>query len=107
MADDCETCDPVDMSGLSDEDFAAFCDLKSEEGRLPAGRIEYVSGKVIFIDGNGRPLTVEEYTQMHGFDPAPVWLRIQAWRATHGKLMDPVIVGLSKPRRQHVKLGRQ
>ncbi len=90
---------------VSDEEFNKFCELATEEGRMPAGRIKYVTGVVLWIDGNGRQLTSDEFKAKNGFDPAPVWDDIQKWRAANGTMPETVKIGAVRSRRKPVRLG--
>lgn len=93
--------------GMTDQEFADFCELKTEEGAIPAGRIDYVSGKVMFRAGAGYLLSIPEYIKKYGFDPAPVWDRIKAYQKMTGRFSEPVEIAYIKPvRRTPVKLGR-
>ena len=62
--------------GMTDQEFADFCELKTEEGAIPAGRIDYVSGKVMFRSG-GR--LSAEHPGLH----QEVWLRSRARMGPH------------------------
>jgi hypothetical protein len=84
-------------NGITDEEFAAFCDLQSEEGAIPAGRIEYVTGKVMYRSGNGSLLSGPDYIKKYGFDPEPVWARIKAHQKKVGTFHDPVEIAYIKP----------
>lgn len=104
---DCDTCNGVEPSTLNDEEFAEFCELKTKEGAIPAGKISYVTGETLFIDGGGKALDSEAYIAAHGFDPAPIWDRIKAWQAETGRLKNPTAIGrIRLPKREPVKLGR-
>ena len=80
-----ECCNP---NGMTDAEFANFCELKTEEGAIPAGKIEYVSGKIMFRSGAGLLLTVKDYKKKYGFDPEPVWARIKEYQRSTGQLHD-------------------
>jgi len=93
--------------GMTDKEFADFCELMTEEGAIPAGRIDYVSGKVMFRSGAGYLLSIPDYIKKYGFDPAPVWDRVKADQKKTGRFTEPVEIAYIRPtRRAPVKLGR-
>jgi hypothetical protein len=99
--------DEYNPEGMTDEEFASFCEIKTEEGAIPAGRTDYVTGKVLFRSGAGYLLTPEQYAKKYGFDPEPVWERLKAFQKKTGRFIEPVELGYIKPaRRAPVKLGR-
>lgn len=63
--------------GMTDEEFASFCKTPEEIKRLPAGRIAYTDGTVVWKDGAGQSWTRQEYIKRFGFDPVPVWNRMK------------------------------
>lgn len=88
MTDETPCCGDA-SEGISDEEFEKFCELKGQEGAIPAGRIEYVTGQVFFRSGAGQLLTKEQYVEKYGFDPDPVWRRIQAYQVKTQKFSPP------------------
>ncbi len=97
--------------GISDQEFAAFCDLKSKEGGIPAGCVNYVTGEIIWIDGNGKSMSTEQYIKTHGFDPAPVWGKILEYNATkklkqqYNVPVFPRQMALEKPKKLYRQLS--
>ena len=63
--------------GMTDEEFASFCKTPEEIKRLPAGRITYADGTVVWKDGAGQFWSRDEYKARFGFDPVPVWNRMK------------------------------
>ena len=63
--------------GMTDEEFASFCKTPEYIKRIPAGRIEYPDGTVLYKDGAGQQWTRESWTSRFGYDPKPVWARMK------------------------------
>jgi len=93
-------------NGMTDEEFADFCELKTEDGAIPAGKIEYVTGKVMFRSGAGYLLSIPDYIKKYGFDPVPVWERIKAYQKQTGRFYEATETAFIKPKRMPVKLGK-
>lgn len=60
----------------SDGDFLRFCEMPLVMRRLPAGRIEYADGTVVYVDGAGTHMSRTDFEQKYGYDPEPVLNRM-------------------------------
>jgi hypothetical protein len=69
--------EPFPNEGLSDEEFASFCQTPEAMKRIPLGVVADASGLTLWIDGAGQKWTREGYTKRFGFDPKPVWDRMK------------------------------
>lgn len=50
-----------------------------------AGCLRPIGQATIWIDGNGKHLTEEQYKQLHGVDPHIVWDAVKEYRRQLGK----------------------
>lgn len=52
---------------------------------IPTGHIVPIIGPEIWIDGNGRRMSREDYMKKHGVDPLLGWNAIKSYRKAAGK----------------------
>lgn len=70
---------------VTEEEWLECLELPEYLQRIPAGRIDLVTGETIFIDGNGHQFTKEQYQAKWNCDPEVVWAAVKARRAQAGK----------------------
>ena len=76
---------PKDNEPVTEEEWLECLELPEYLQRIPAGRIDLVSGEIIFIDGNGQQFSKEQYQAKWNCDPEVVWAAVKARRAQAGK----------------------
>lgn len=69
----------------TEEEWLECLELPEYVQRIPAGRIDLVTGEIIFIDGNGHHFSKEQYQSKWNCDPEIVWAAVKARRAEAGK----------------------
>lgn len=63
--------------GLTDEEFAAFCDTPEAIQRIPNGVLTSPDGLTLYIDGAGLPWTAKQWEKRFGYKPKKVWDRMR------------------------------
>jgi hypothetical protein len=52
---------------------------------VPSGCLRPIVGPIIWVDGNGRQMSADEYKLKHGIDPQLAWDAIKEYRKLQGK----------------------
>ena len=74
------------------EEWLCCIDLPEMYAAVVAGCLRPVGQPTIWIDGNGKYLTEEQYKQVHGVDPHVVWDAVKEYRRSAGKKDKTVIL---------------
>ena len=74
------------------EEWLCCIDLPEMYAAVVAGCLRPIGQPTIWIDGNGKYLTEEEYKALHGVDPHVVWDAVKEYRRSAGKKDKTVIL---------------
>ena len=67
------------------EEWLSCINLPEMFAAVVAGCLRPIGQPTIWIDGNGKHLTEEQYKQLHGVDPHVVWDAVKEYRRSAGK----------------------
>ena len=74
------------------EEWLGCLTLPEMYAAVVSGCLRPIGQPTIWIDGNGKHLTEEQYKTLHGVDPHIVWEAVKAYRRQAGKVDKPVVL---------------